>query len=126
MYNRAMRTLGLRLLQLWKRYERHINLGGLALGFLFDIWLAKRPDSVADNLLLVAYLALSAFVIVRLNIRTIRRQMERERPTEVLLLLLVLQFCFGGLANNLLILYGKSGTLGGSLLFVGLLAAFAL
>lgn len=121
-----MRTFGLRLLHVWKRYERHINLGGLALGFLFDIWLAKRPDSIADNLLLVLYLFISGAVIVLLNIRARRRQMERERPTEVLLLLLVLQFCFGGLANNLLILYGKSGTLGGSLLFVGLLAAFAL
>jgi hypothetical protein len=35
----------------------------------------------------------------------------------------VLQFCFGGLANNLLILYGKSGSLGGSLIFIVLLIA---
>jgi hypothetical protein len=121
-----MSTLGHRILLFWKRHERYINFGGLTLGFLFDLWLAKRPDSVADNLLLVAYLLISGTVIVLLNKRTLRRQMEREHPTEPLLLLLILQFCFGGLANNLLILYGKSGTIGGSLFFILLLAAFAL
>ncbi len=120
-----MRTLGNRLLLLWKKYERHINLGGLALGFTFDLWLAKRPDSVADNILLIVYLIIVGTVIILLNSKA-RRQMEREHPTEPLLLLLVLQFCFGGLANNMLILYGKSGTLGGSFLFVLLLGAFAL
>ncbi len=121
-----MSPLKTRLLTVWKRYDRHINLGGLALGFIFDLWLAKRPDSISDNILLVVYLLAAGSVIVLLNMRARRRQRERVHPTEPLLLLLILQFCFGGLANNLLILYGKSGTLGGSLLFVGLLAAFAL
>lgn len=121
-----MRSLRNKLLLLWKKYERHINLGALVLGFAFDLWLAKRPDSITDNLLLLAYLSIAGTVIVLLNIKVRRRQMEREHPTEPLLLLFVLQFCFGGLASNLLILYGKSGTVGGSLLFIGLLAAFAL
>ncbi len=121
-----MQSMGHRLLLLWKKYERHINLGGLALGFTFDLWLAKRPDSIADNILLITYLVVAGTVIVLLNIKVRRRQRDKEHPTEPLLLLLLLQFCFGGLANNLLVLYGKSGTLGGSLLFIGLLAAFAL
>jgi hypothetical protein len=121
-----MRSLGKRLLALWQRWDRHINLAALAIGFAFDLWIAKRPDSIADNLLLLSYLVISAAVIVILNIRTLRRQLERERPTDILLMIIVLQFCFGGLANNMLVLYGKSGTLGASLLFVGVLAAFGI
>jgi hypothetical protein len=121
-----MYALGRRLLIFWQKYERHINLGAVAVGFAFDFWIAKRPDSIPDNLLLLFYLLLSATAIIILNIRKLRRQMERERPTETILLILALQFCFGGLANNMLILYGKSGTLGVSLLFVGILAAFGI
>ena len=113
------------LLILWKRYERHISMGGLLAGFLFDLWLAKRPDSTADNLLIVLYLCIAAGLIVVLNMRTLRRQMERDHPSEPLFLLFLLQFCFGGLASNFIILYGKSGTLGGSMLFVVLLVALA-
>ena len=110
----------------WEKHSRIINLVGLATGFAFDLWLAKRPDSVVDNLLLLTYLVICGTVIVLLNVRMLRRKMDREHPAEPLALLLLLQFCFGGLANNLLILYGKSGTIGGSVLFVLLLAAFAL
>ena len=121
-----MKKLWARFIALWAKYQRHIGLGGLALGFTFDLFLAKRPDSVADNLLLLFYLLFAAVIILVLNMRAVRRKMEAESPAEPLALLLVLQFCFGGLANNLLILYGKSGTLGASLLFVGVLLAFAL
>ena len=121
-----MKTLWHRFISFWERHQRTIGLGGLVLGFSFDLWLAKRPDSVADNILLLFYLAFAAIIIIVLNIRAVRRKMETETPAEPLALLLVLQFCFGGLANNLLILYGKSGTLAASLLFVGILLAFAL
>lgn len=110
-----------RLVALWVRYERIVNLGSLIGGFIFDLFLAKRPDSVYDNLLLIFYLCTSAAIIVALN-----RRVARQGATRPLLFIFILQFCFGGLASNLLILYGKSGTLGTSLLFVGLLAAFAL
>jgi hypothetical protein len=120
-----MSQWGSRALLFWERYSRRINLASLAAGFCFDLYLAKRPDSVPDNILLLFYLLLAASIIISLNVRS-RRQRDRENPTEPLVLLLVLQFCFGGLANNLLILYGHSGTVGGSLLFVLLLGAFAL
>ncbi len=121
-----MQALGQKLLLFWEKHSRIINLSGLVLGFAFDLWLAKRPDSFADNILLITYLLLAGGIIVALNIRTLRKKMEAEHPTEPLLLLLLLQFCFGGLANNLLILYGKSGTLSGSLFFIFMLAGFAL
>ncbi len=120
-----MKGWGKKVLHFWQQYSRPINLVSLAAGFCFDLYLAKRPDSLPDNILLLSYLALSAVIITLLNVRS-RRAMERESPTEPLLLLLVLQFCFGGLASNLLILYGHSGTIGGSLFFVALLAGFAL
>lgn len=112
-----------RLVRFWVRYERHIGLGAVFVGFTFDLLLAKSPESVTDNLLLLAYLFLAAVIIVLLNMRS-RAQMERESRTEPLVLLFVLQFCFGGLASNLLVLYGKSGTFGGSAIFIGVLVAF--
>jgi hypothetical protein len=101
----------------WQRHEHRIGVGALAMGFLFDLWIAKRPDSVANNLLLLAYIFIAGAFIVILNLRE-RRKKDDAEP---LFLLLVLQFCFGGLASNLLVLYGHSGTLAGSALFVALL-----
>ncbi len=97
-------------------------------GFTFDLIIAKRPDSLFDNVLLLFYLTVSATCIVFLNRQAQRKKLENQaafdgkNSAEPLFLLLVMQFCFGGLASNLLILYGKSGSLGSSLLFIALLA----
>ncbi|MDO8517981.1 MAG: hypothetical protein Q7S26_01670, partial [bacterium] len=120
-----MQSLGTKLIAFWDRYERSLSFGALALGFTFDLWIAKRPDSVPDNILLLSYLFIAGAIIVLVNVQKTRAQ-ERAHPFEPLLLILILQFCFGGLAGNLLILYGKSGTVGGSALFLGLLLALLL
>jgi len=93
----------------------------MLVGFAFDVALAKRPDSIVDNILLLSYLVAAGVLIVVLN----RREMLRKEKTsaEPLFLLLILQFCFGGLASNLLVLYGHSGTLAGSAIFLGVLGA---
>lgn len=117
-----MRKLWRRFVAFWRKYEHHIGVGGIATGFIFDLFLAKRPDSVVDNILLICYLFIAAADIILLNIRT-RRQMDASNSAEPLFLLLILQFCFGGLASNLLVLYGHSGTLAGSTLFILLLAS---
>lgn len=106
----------------WKAYEHRLGIGALAVGFLFDLFIADSPDDVVNNLLLLSYLFIAGTIIILLNIRT-RRQMEQESPAEPLVLLLMLQFCFGGLASNLLVLYGKSGTFAGSAFFIGLLVS---
>ena len=106
----------------WRQYEHRLGLGSLAVGFTFDLFIAKSPDSIVDNILLLSYLFIAGSIIILLNIRT-RRQMEAELPSEPLILLLILQFCFGGLASNLLVLYGKSGTFAGSAFFLLLLVA---
>lgn len=116
-----MRALWQRTFKLWQRYEHHLGVGAMLVGFAFDVALAKRPDSPTDNILLLTYLFAAAAFIVILN----RREMLRKEKTsaEPLFLLLILQFCFGGLSSNLLVLYGHSGTLAGSALFLGMLAA---
>jgi hypothetical protein len=115
-----------RLFKWWKTYEHHLGVGALAVGFTFDLFLAKSPESVADNLLLLCYLFIAASVIVLLNLSQKRRPSTSSGQAEPLLMLLMLQFCFGGLSSNLLVLYGKSGTLAGSALFIGLLVALVL
>lgn len=120
---RLLRNVSTSTVRVWQRYERHISLGAVFGGFAFDLFFITGPDNIIDNLLLLAYLLLAAIIIVLLNVRS-RAQMDRKSRTEPLILLFVLQFCFGALASNLLILYGKSGTWGSSALFIGLLVAF--
>lgn len=115
-----------KLLALWARYERPLSTVSLILGFSFDLIVAKRPDSVYDNVLLLAYLLVAASCIIILNRRSLRPSkvdgiaVPQAKP---LALLLILQFCFGGLSSNLLVLYGHSGTISGTALFIGILAA---
>jgi hypothetical protein len=110
------------LYYLWDRYERLLSAGSLIVGFIFDLFLAKRPDNVLDNVLLISYLFIAAAIIVIVNVRINRRKEVEPQPAP-LFLLLILQFCFGGLSSNLLVLYGKSGTFADSALFIVLLVA---
>lgn len=118
----SLRTLAQRPVELWHRYERHISAVGILTGFIFDLVIADRPDSPTNNLFLLSYLGIAGALIIILNLRTARRR-ELEPAYQPLFFLFMLQFCFGGLASNLLVLYGKSGTLAGSALFILLLAA---
>lgn len=116
------------LIRVWETHEKKLGFGALVIGFLFDLWLAKRPDSLADNILLLSYLFISGSIIILLNVQARRartRAAQGIAAAEPLLMLLMLQFCFGGLANNLLILYGRGGTAAGSLLFMAILLAMA-
>lgn len=109
------------LFKFWQKYEHHIGLGALAAGFFFDLIIADRPDSIGNNLLLLFYLIVAGVFIIVLNVRTRRRQ-----DVEPFFMLLALQFAFGGLASNLLVLYGRSGTLAGSAVFLAMLVALIL
>src|SRR3989344_6965313 len=121
-YNRAMAFRDTKIFKWWERYEHHLGVGALAVGFAFDLIIADRPDSVGNNLLLLFYLVAAAVLIILLNRREMRK-LEAVHSTEPLFLLLALQFCFGGLASNLLVLYGRSGTLAVNALFVAFLVA---
>ena len=110
-----------RILAFIHRHERVFMFGSSACGFAFDLIIAKRPDSLFVNVLLLAYLAISAAIIAHLH--TPSRRAGTKRPQQTLVFLLILTFCLGGLASNLLILYGKSGTPSGNMLFLGMLLA---
>ncbi len=109
-----------RFLPLWEKYERLLVGGSLLAGFCLDLIIADRPDNPFNNILLLLYLCTAGLIIVALNIHKSRRQLE-ENPTDPALLLLALQFLFGNLSSNLLVLYGRSGTFAGSAIFLALL-----
>lgn len=111
----ALRSLLRGPLALWHRYERHISALGLGGGFIFDLIIADRPDSATNNLFLLSYLGIAGACIILLNLRAPRHEGQSQR--EPLFMPFILQFCFGGLASNLLVLYGRSGTFAGSTLF---------
>lgn len=116
-----MKALWHAIVAFWRRYEHRIGIVAIALGFVFDFFLAKSPDSVVNNILLLSYLFVAGAIIIILNAHSAR---AREQPSaEPLVLLFILQFCFGGLASNLLVLYGHSGTIGGPLFFLTFLLA---
>ncbi|MES2203181.1 MAG: DUF2914 domain-containing protein [Patescibacteria group bacterium] len=108
-----------RAFKFWEKYQHHLGVGAVIFGFLFDLEIAKRPDSIFNNLLLLSYLAMAGALIVVLNLRQTKRATE-QGSYEPFFLLLALQFCFGGLAGNMLVLYGHSGTLVGNAMFLGL------
>ena len=114
-----------RIIDLWENHEHYFTGSALVIGFIFDLWVAKRPDSIFDNLLLLNYLVIAGVLIIVLNLRTTRRE-QIENPAQPLLLLFLLSFCFGGLSSNLLVLYGRSGTFAGSAIFVAILLAMFL
>src|SRR3569832_732403 len=109
-----------KFLVLWEKYERVFTGISMIIGFCGDLLLANRPDSVLDNTILIVYLLMAGGIIIVLNQRQIKRMAE-EHPAEPILLILTLQFLFGSLASNMLVLYGRSGTLTADAIFVGFL-----
>ena len=101
----------------WERNKRHAPTLALALGFLWDSLTLGRPDRLFDNAVLLIYLLIAGGSIILLNIRARRA----EAP---LSLLTLIQFAFGNLASAMFILYSKSGTLEGNLVFFVLLVGF--
>lgn len=109
-----------KFLNMWRKYERFFTGGALLTGFCFDLLIATRPDSPTNNLLLLFYLFAAGGLIVVLNMKQMQR-LETQSPAEPILLLLMMQFLFGNLSSNLLVLYGRSGTLAGSAIFLAIL-----
>ncbi len=111
-----------RLFELWRRYERHVAVGALLFGFVFDSLTLDRPDSLIDNAILLTYLTICFLTILLLSVKQSRAR-RQEVEYQPLFLTLVLQFAFGNLTSGLLVLYARSGTLMGGLIFLSIFAA---
>jgi hypothetical protein len=109
-----------RLKELWERYERHIALGALVFGFIFDSFTLNRPDQLLDNAILLTHLTVAGGVILLMVMRAARGGMESKLAPFFPVLL---QFSFGSLTSGLLVLYFRSGTLAQGLLFFLILGA---
>ncbi|MBP9669540.1 MAG: DUF2914 domain-containing protein [Candidatus Pacebacteria bacterium] len=99
-------------------HERKIAALGLLLGFLFDTLTANRPDQLYTNFIITAYFTIAAACIMLMTIR------GKDGFLGPLPLITIVQFSFGNLTSALLVLYGRSGTLVGSGIFIGALVAF--
>lgn len=110
-----------RLFELWHHYERHIGVGALLFGFVFDSLTLTRPDQLIDNGILLSYLLLIGGIIFLLSLRG-----ESSTSSLTLFLPVALQFSFGNLTSGLLVLYARSGTLAGSLIFFCVLGGLLL
>lgn len=97
---------------LFPKYGRYIPTVALLWGLFWDTLTLRRPDSLFENATVVGYLALAACAILILNLRRSRLQKEPS-----LILLAFMQFAFGNLMSALIVLFAKSGTLTGSLIF---------
>ncbi len=103
--------------------ERYISPVTLVLGFIFDSIMLRRIDVFFSNALLISYLIISSLSILLLNIAVHRKPDEKE-TTLHLILVFIMQFCFGGLFSAAFLFYSKSGSLISSWPFLLLLLGY--
>lgn len=103
-----------------KNHPHYASIGALSFGFIWDSITLGPPDSIFNNIVFVAYLLILAGCIF---IEILYEKKLREIPSYLLPLI---QFSFGNLAGGLFVVYGQSGTLGGSVVFFLFLLGFIL
>ncbi|MBI5003853.1 DUF2914 domain-containing protein [Candidatus Kaiserbacteria bacterium] len=112
-------------LMLW--YERYVSPVALVTGFLADNYiLLKRVDLLQTNLLLIFYLVVAALGIIVIHFVESGRMRDRRVVKALPLVLIAMQFAFGGLFSGYLSLYGRSAALPLNWIFVFILAALVL
>jgi hypothetical protein len=107
--------------ELVKKYPHRFSTLFFGSGFLWDFLTLWRADGWYENTWFAAYLVLTMCFIIALA----RTDDTHAHPTRGVFIAL-LQFSFGSLAGGLLVLYGRSGTLAGSALFLLLGTAIVL
>ncbi|MDD5050645.1 MAG: DUF2914 domain-containing protein [Candidatus Pacebacteria bacterium] len=99
-----------RITHILEKYERHISSGMLVFGFIFDSLTLTRIDRSRDHIILGTYLLVSLLCIFFVNLFEIRRErggfLEKAQPW----LLFAIQFSFGGLFSNFVVLYARSSS----------------
>lgn len=105
------------------KYERRLSSGALVLGFIIDSLTLRRVDLYAENLALIAYIAIIALAIILLNLTE-----ERSWAKKLLLrfhpaFLIIMQFAIGGIFSAFLVFYSRSATFEASWPFLLLIVA---
>ena len=99
-------------------HERIIAASAIAAGFFWDLATSSQPDEWFTHFSLISYFVLTGALILLYAIR------GEKASIGPLPLIAFTQFGFAGIAKILLLLYGRSGTLFGSGVFIVMLAGF--
>lgn len=113
--------------QLLHWYERYVSPIALISGFLADNFiLLRRVDLLQTNAILLFYLVVAAFGIVLMHLVEAGKIRNRHLVNTSPLILIAMQFAFGGLFSGYLSLYSRSASLALSWIFVAVVAALLL
>ncbi|MDD4989116.1 MAG: DUF2914 domain-containing protein [Candidatus Pacebacteria bacterium] len=106
-----------------EKYERHISSAMLLGGFIFDNLTLTRIDRSRDHIILASYLLIILLCIFLVNLFEARPKrggfLEKIQPW----LIFAIQFFFGGLFSNFIVLYSRSASFISSWPFLVLLFA---
>jgi hypothetical protein len=113
--------------QLLHWYERYVSPIALVSGFLADNFiLLKRVDFLQTNAILLCYLVVAAVGIVLVHMIEAGKIRNTHLVHASPLILIAMQFAFGGLFSGYLSLYSRSASLAISWIFVFIIAALLL
>jgi len=120
----ARRYLPKDMQELMRWYERYVSPLALIAGFLADNFiLLKRVDLLQTNLLLLFYLFIAGLGIIAIHLIETGRLREERKANSLPLILIAMQFSFGGLLSGYLSLYSRSASLAVGWIFVVIVAA---
>ncbi|MEX0931128.1 MAG: DUF2914 domain-containing protein [Candidatus Paceibacterota bacterium] len=105
----------------FERYEKHISSFALVAGFVIDSFTLQRIDLLFENIVLLSYIVIAGTCILFLSLWK-EEWLQRPVLGKVhALLLIAMQFAFGGLFSAFLIFYSRSSSLIASAPFLLLL-----
>lgn len=97
----------------WLSFKRFVKRRWLTvsfvLGFITDSIMLNKIDSLADNLIILAYLLLATFSLLLFYVGVSERIGEKTARFLRKYMPIVMQYSFGGILSGMLIFYGRSG-----------------
>ncbi len=108
---------------LYEKYERHIGIALMALGFIVDNLTLKRIDLPFENLVLFIYLMICLTSIIAINSYASGRLQYTFMHTMHPWLTIPMQYAFGGLFSGFFIFYSRSASFMANWPFLIMLAA---
>ena len=99
-----------------EKYENHIGVATLVVGFIFDNFFLTRPDNFRDNISFLVFISVAASSIILVNIfkKGIRHSIS----------IFIMQFAIGGLFSMSLVFYARGATLQASWPFILMLFVY--